>query len=213
MTVANVARLVFTGKLPGGEIFSTGMSGIYSTPPSSQAAFQDDCDSMRSAGTDYTSFVSGLCALNRPSFSITDFTGYFYASFPGPATYQSHAPVPGAPGTASSAAMPDQCCLVCTLLTGAPGRRNRGRMYLPLGAATLDTNAELDTSVPIGGATAVAHLARALNASPLGLVASVVSSVGSTSRPITDIGSDTRVDIQRRRANHQGPNVKELVPV
>jgi hypothetical protein len=95
---------------------------------------------------------------------------------------------------------PLQVCMVATLITGAAGRRNRGRMYLPANGIGFGShefpNARVDAVCQ-----ALAAWLDALNT--LDGSAVVVSQAGTSKRAITQVRVDSKPDIQRRRANAQ----------
>lgn len=109
-------------------------------------------------------------------------------------------PVPKA--GVGTAHLPNQCALVTTLQTGLAGRRNRGRMYLPVTGVTVQPTAQLS----IGQATEVNNgwqtFFNDVNASDTGGIV-VVSTTGSVAHDVTGVKTDTRLDIQRRRAEQQ----------
>lgn len=98
--------------------------------------------------------------------------------------------------------LPNQCSQVLTLLTGAAGRSARGRMYLPNQGLSLGGDGQADvgtvTAVANGWATAFTDI----NASDTGKIV-VVSQKLVAARQVTSVRMDTKVDIQRRRANKQ----------
>lgn len=116
-------------------------------------------------------------------------------------------PVPGT----GAAIHPAQTAIVLSLQTGAPGARNRGRLYLPglgltlqggrvgvndLGQLTIDAAdfiKQLRSSgdaLAGGGVTGVAY-------------PSVVSTVASGGRNVTSVRVGNRLDSQRRRAESE----------
>lgn len=63
----------------------------------------------------------------------------------GRATNQAVSSFTGVTGTSTGSALPPQCALVVSLLTGRPGRSGRGRLYLGgLSAGNLTTTGRLD---------------------------------------------------------------------
>jgi hypothetical protein len=133
---------------------------------------------------------------------ITEISAYAYTTTSGEATVVSHVPVSIAGGASTTTELPLQCAYVISTRCAVNGRRFRGRFYVPLTSVTL-TNHQLTTaqctSILTGWQTAINVLATAVP--PLEPV--VVSNTGSVATPITEISMDTRVDIQRRRANRQ----------
>lgn len=105
----------------------------------------------------------------------------------------------------TTASLPADVALVATLLTGVPGRRTRGRLYIPaLGVNIQTPELRVNTGSLAGFANGVAVLltdiAEAAGAlGPLGAV--VVSQVGSLATPVTSVRVGDVYDTQRRRQN------------
>lgn len=106
-------------------------------------------------------------------------------------------------GLGTTNILPNQVSLVLTTLTGLAGRRNRGRMYLPVNFSPL-TGAGLFPASDVNVLTDSMALAFTdINASDTGKVV-LVSRTGTTARQISAVRADQRPDIQRRRANKEG---------
>jgi hypothetical protein len=124
-------------------------------------------------------------------------------------------PIPGS----GSTILPTQCCLVCTTRTGHAGRSYRGRSYMPLTASALPANNE----VLLTTATNVANAYQALIGSCNGytnptesldsMTFVVASAKLSSLLPVTSIDVDSRVDIQRRRADKIAPAFTVTKPI
>lgn len=105
----------------------------------------------------------------------------------------------------TTANMPADVALVATLLTGVPGRRTRGRLYIPalgLPLATPELRVGIGSLPGIANGVAVllTDIAAAAGAlGPLGAV--VVSQVGSKATAVTSIRVGDVFDTQRRRQN------------
>lgn len=203
---ANSGRAVISGFSPS-EIweFGFGLTGMSITS-------QVDADTAASAiaSTLSTTALSQLRALLTSSDQ--GFTGvklYCYPTGGTKAAYiGSHGITPSA-GTSSNV-NPLQVAMCVTLLTGAAGRRNRGRCYLPAGGATITSGHQFDTTTTTSIATGLAAFFSALNAAsnPGGKV-SVISQTSSAGRQVLSVAVDQRPDVQRRRANKQPGNVVE----
>lgn len=127
---------------------------------------------------------------------------YAYPTGGPTATYSGEYTAPTPLNGTSSHYLPWQSSIVVTLRTGASGRRNRGRMYLPAAGAALGADSQMSnsdiTTLVNNWAAAFTDLAGSDAGTP-----SVVSIAGSAHRAITTVEMDSRVDIQRRRANKQ----------
>ena len=104
--------------------------------------------------------------------------------------------------------------IVHSLLSGRPGRANRGRFYLPLTAANIgDSLGEVPTATQTALCSAFKTLVLAVTAvncggRPVILAVASPDSVdkdGNTvSRPVVPVGTvlvDSKIDTQRRRAD------------
>lgn len=194
---AGFARIVWSGTLASGETFET---GFYVADHSGQ---QSDADTLAftEAANVATDLGTWWGAHEATSCALKTVTAYCYPDGGPAAKYVGQAAVSGVVGTQSSNILPDQCCVCVTLNTGAAGRRNRGRMYVPLTSAILDSSAQIPQTTTDALAAAMAtHLNRFASTVP-GAV--VVSQVASNARSIIQLVVDSRVDIQRRRADKQ----------
>nr|CRY96112.1 hypothetical protein [uncultured prokaryote] len=108
-------------------------------------------------------------------------------------------PVAGT-GTATN---PSQSSVVVSLLTGIPGRRYRGRLYLPaLAPAFNATTLRLTNTLPAQIATQMAAWMPLVASQWAGgdeLDPVVVSQVGAVATPITTVKVGDVIDTQRRR--------------
>lgn len=207
MIPEHVAKVVLAGSMANGEIFNCGFWVNFASDQPDAASFASFIAGVETSLSDTTagvSFQNAFEELNTAETQLTDIFGYYYGDESGHATLQADHTL-GSPwvGT-SSGSHPLQVALVATLLTGAPGRSRRGRLYCPATGATLNIDGQVN-------ATQVDHLSAGLahgfthlhsHSDPTG-IPSVVSSTLSTSNPITTVRVDSRADIQRRRANRQ----------
>lgn len=161
---------------------------------------QDDADAL--AQDVWNSFIleaaPGLDPLIKNDSNFTSCKVYCYPDG-GPSASLIGTATAAPEGGTGAGSLPLQACLVVTLLTGAAGRRNRGRMYLPANGTPLAANHEfgsgqVDAAVDgihdwFAGLVAASH-------TPI-----VLSQVAGTHRPVTTVRGDSKVDIQRRRAD------------
>lgn len=108
-----------------------------------------------------------------------------------------------APGLSTAGMMPLQTCLVVTLLTGNAGRSYRGRLYLPATCVTvMQGTHQLAGNTVDNLAGDWASFLEAVDFNNCGKP-SVVSPTRTSATAISALAIDTRLDVQRRRANKQ----------
>jgi hypothetical protein len=203
MQPAGLTRFILSGTSPEGEIFQTGFYELLTNPVTTQAEAQTVVNQMRDQFQDTDTGAADILATILPTTAAyKEVTGYFYSGASPTAAFVAVAAVDPARGTGTGAgSLPLQTCMVVTLLTGAAGRRNRGRMYIPAYGAVIAANeftAEIGTIL-----NGIKNWWNAAQGSGVDGRFVVYSSVGSTVRNITSLRVDSRPDIQRRRANTQ----------
>lgn len=116
-------------------------------------------------------------------------------------TYAS--PVPGSGGIAGPV-YPLQVAHVMTLRTNLPrGRAHVGRIYLPAVNAAIQSNYQWQTAQINNRNNTVSAMITGLNTDMPGKC-TIFSKVGSGAKQlVTAVNSDTRADVQRRRAKQQ----------
>ena len=137
------------------------------------------------------------------SFHLTKVTCYVYLSSTGGATYVGEYSSTPNPGTSSAAALPLQVGLVLTLRTGSAGRSFRGRMYLPINNLSLDAGHEAPVAALADLCTSWATAFSDWNTGGTGTEVCVISTQRGVATPVTSVTMDSRMDVQRRRANRQ----------
>lgn len=189
---ANLSKTVLSGFLAGGEIFQTGFwnPGALITEEIAQAA-ADSFAASWNGGTNVP-----FLDLLSPDSGYDKVTVYSYPNPTGPAELSAEAALTG--NGRNTSQHPDQCCVVVTLLTGKAGRRNRGRMFLPANGMPLTSH-----QLTLVQAQNVADGWTALIEDTQTFAPVVVSQVAGTANDVTSVRVDTRIDIQRRRANSQ----------
>jgi len=201
---ASVARVVMSGGLPNGEIWSSGfwLSFVEVDSQAAATAFAQAVYEQlaEQPGGDAVFVMQNY--LWGPNTYLDTVTVYFYTN-EGPTA--DLIGVSGGHHLAGSATghMPNQVSLVLSLRSGFPGRRNRGRMYMPASgsvSATAD-NQMLQASMD--------YIIDGWKLSLQGMVTegigvpAIVSTVGTTAVPIKQLVLDSKYDIQRRRANDE----------
>lgn len=205
--LAAYQRWNISGKGPGSEIWQCGFSTISTSAITSQAGLQSLVNSL-------APFVNTFWTALRPSvypiYSITNLTGYQYVYPSNRAQFQAQAALTATTGTLASNAAPIDTALVVSLRTAVPGRRTRGRMYVPCHAPITTTDGCFSSTVSTAIGTAVkTMLSSVFSGTTLAPV--VVSRTGGTYETITGCVTDNKPDVQRRRENRlAASNVQTL---
>lgn len=194
---SGVARFVLVGHLGGSETFETGFWEV------GDFASQANVDDAAAAAA--TAFLADMASaatnMLRTIDGYDEVRVYGYPSGGPTASFVGVAPL-GTTGS-SSTSNPLQTCCVATLLTGAAGRRRRGRMYLPATGEPL-TASEFSSARVTAIANAVAGFLGFGSPDPThGPI--VLSQVAGTHAPVTQVRVDSKPDIQRRRAESLSP--------
>lgn len=200
LPVNDLVQVQIVGHLTGGEIFTTGF-WLSDTPIATQADANSLAAAIKALITT-TSFATIRSAISATS-------GYDVVRVYSHPDGQELAQFIGESGSTSVVGTgttyhPLQCALVVTTRTNLAGRRHRGRMYFPWTAAPLGSDHQVGSGSLAPFLAEVDTFLTAVNAlTGVGGVA-VVSRVGAGEQnPVTAISADTRLDIQRRRANRQ----------
>lgn len=207
-------RLVMSGSMPGGEIWSSGF-WVHGDAPTDTATanalaqlWQAELHSEEDPAF-MRLFLNGYC-----SEGVTWDTTTVY-SYPdgGP-----HAAVIGVyeatvTGGQASAQLPNQVSLVFSLRTGGAGRRQRGRMFLPMNAVNLTTDGQISSGTATTLANSLAATFSDWNASGDNGEVVVCSQSATAFYKVTSIIVDTRLDIQRRRAASQSIDGRSTAPL
>jgi len=196
---AGYSRTVFSGSLPNGEIWASGF--WCNEAPSSEAATQDQATTFGTELTNAWSHAGAPAVFNVAGMTVDKTTAYSYLDGSGKASFVGEQAMSLA-GASSQAQLPNQCSIVTTLLTGSAGRRARGRMYWPCTAPDM-ADGEMASGDVTLLATWMATLIGSLNGHLGDQAVVVLSQVAGTSKPVSAIKVDSRIDIQRRRANKE----------
>lgn len=211
MAYATIHQL-FTahGGLPSGEVWSC---GIRATGLLTQQA---DLDAMTQAFADRWSAMATTLATSvnhtwSPGTGFDGVTGRV-VSAAGVTILQSERS-PATPinyGTVVNK-MPTQAATVVTLLTAAPGRTGKGRIYLPLLGHTLNTNARITNistiSVAVKTFMDTLHTAWfSIGGDRLAVASQGGNNSSPVTRPIVGIRVGDVVDTQRRRRDSIAEN-------
>lgn len=208
------SRNVIYGHLAGGEIFN--MSLWVNEAPSDQGAAQSQATALANKfAASCTTPPTGIAPTSLMG-SDSGYDGvrvYSYTDTSGKAKYIADASV-GKNGTATAANyLPDQCALVVRLNTAVAGRSATGRIYVPLTRYNVQAGGQLDVSQTGPIAAWWAQLLHDWNTLCSPGHVGVLSQKNGTYQSATSVVVDSRVDIQRRRANRQAPLFKSSSPV
>lgn len=196
---SGAVRTVWYGVSPHGEIFETGawLSSFFPTDQAGADGANNTISSVISSLANTT-----LRALLPSSASYVGVKSYFYPSGGPTATFISDKPFTTAVAGNGTNDLPLQTAMCITTLTGAAGRRRRGRIFLPAYGAATASNSFANTTVD-NTVDGVADMMTSWNSDHgEGIGKWVVVSVrGSAAHDITSLRSDSRPDVIRRRAN------------
>lgn len=204
-TLVGWNRLILSGTIADAEVWSTSIAFADVTSANSigltgQSNLQDVADTVR-AGLVDAGIAQAPFDLISPSANIQtvrvearDTTGLLGVA-------ESSFTVPASGGGPIN--MPPQCAVVVSLLTGVPGRRYRGRMYLPCMSAEVGTNFRLATldqqAIADDMATLIQEWQAAFNAGTASLTPVVVSETGLLCTEVQQLRVGNVIDTQRRR--------------
>lgn len=194
-------RSVISGVIIAGQSWSVGLNHTSSNEAPS------DADMASLANGIYDSFVARVAsasynlAARLPTVGdVAKCTLYWYAGDSGPAGkvgVSTHAAVPG---TQTGSIHPPQCALVASLLSGLPGRNNRGRVYLPYTTGAPGTDLQASAAETTNLATSIANWIGDIDTLAFGAdLAAVVTSPRVAAPTVVTVHADSVIDTQRRR--------------
>lgn len=199
------SRNVIHGTLEGGEIFEWGF--WIAAAPTDAAAASAQASAIATAYTSAVATGSPAHALMSTGDAITEVRVYSYPTGGPNATYVGTAPLSEA-GSGTSTC-PNQVAVCVTLETGLAGRRNRGRVYLPATHPGTLVAGQLGSATVTAVALFMQKFLQNVN-SGVGQPVVVLSQVASLANDVTVVRIDSRLDIQRRRANRQPATFTQL---
>lgn len=197
----HAVKFVLNGKVPSGEVFA------HSQWFDGTASDTDDDARSLASGLLAADWLTNFLTTTVKSYfantvSWVGWNAYWYAG--GPAAAHSYGAdyVTPAVGTGGTSVLPAQMCTVMSQRTGRPGRSYRGRAYLPGVVPSQVTTTGLVTGTLAQDlATAYADWLSTVKADAGHMIGVVASSRLSAMTPITQVSVDTRLDVQRTRAN------------
>ena len=201
---ASTYRVVFGGSMYGGEVWESGF-WVHGDTIESQATANATASLW--AGVLLSPDASGALRISLAAFASADVTVNYVKIYAYPtggpvATYIGEFTPPAAGGTGQRT-LPNQCCLVISERTGFAGRRYRGRMYLPAGKTGAGSFGQMTQAAIQESATAWALAFHDWNAVDGNGTVVVVSTTGTLFTPVSQVIVDSKIDIQRRRANKE----------
>lgn len=193
-----------SGTMVGGEEWSTGfwMSGTGVSSEETAAALALIITGTLNATDSSGAMQISASLLWTPDIKWTKTTVYAYTSGGTIASFVGEYILPSPRAGGLGVKGPNQVALVLSLRTGFPGRRNRGRMYLPACALSLSGDGEASQSDLDTLTTAWQTGFNDINASDTGKIV-VVSAAAGAFHQVSSVSMDSRMDIQRRRAKQQ----------
>jgi len=211
---AGAVKVIFDGITQGGEVFAHSFWFDAGTAPT-----QTDLELFRTAAKltfDSILGTTAIKALFPTTTSYKNVNAYSYAGGPNVDRVAGKQALATWVGTSSSG-LPNQCAMVLSLITGVPGRSFRGRSYLPgPGTGQLSSTGQISASTITALGTAWQGWVNGMQAGGGGTpawTAIVASATRNAKTPLIDLGFDTRMDVQRRRAAKQVVTSVSLFPV
>jgi hypothetical protein len=167
---------------------------------------QKAADQVRDAWADfYNGTFSGSYALRSALANNVAYTGVtaYEVDQLGRAIDVADAPFSGLQAPAGTNRLPEHLALCVSLLTGLPGRSNRGRVFLGgLATAVMGADARVVPTVRDGLAAGYARFVRDVRDKPLApdeMDVAVVSPTKGTSRPVTAVRVGNIFDVMNSR--------------
>lgn len=201
---AGAVKLVFAGTLSGGEKFAhTFWVDNGAAPDQSTLGLI-----LQQAVLTFNAQigVAAVKALFPTSTSYLTCTAYSYAGGPNADLVAGPTALAAWVGAGANA-LPNQCSFVLSLRTPQPGRSFRGRSFLPgPHAGTLSAAGQLSAGTVNTVGNAWKAWMQGVAAGGAGFPATpviVASATRSLKTHVTHFGIDTRLDVQRRRADKQ----------
>jgi len=198
------SRNVIRGHLIGGEIFEWGFW-------SAEAPANDGAANSQAAAV-ATAYTSAIGTGSAPHTFLSSGEGIdevrVYSYTTGGPSAQHVGSAPLVQTSASTATCPNQVAVVCTLYTGFSGRRNRGRVYLPCTHTSALVSGQLSSSQVTALAQFMQKFFQNVNAAVTQPIV-VLSQVAGAANDVVTIKVDSRLDIQRRRANRQAASFSQ----
>jgi len=193
-----VNRIVVTGHLTGGEIFATSFWTQGNVPGSQALA---NVFAANVASLFQVRPLPTLKGLMDATCGYDSVKTYHYPTGGPAATYLGVSAIASGAGNSAAGQLTLQSAMVASLRTQLAGRSHRGRMYFPCVSGALTSHQHTNPTVSNVAADVAGFFSDVKVNSSVGIPV-VVSQVGAGSyTPITQVIVDSRLDVQRRRAN------------
>lgn len=196
-----MTRIVLSGTLPNGEIWSTGffMSNVTATSPAQLSILAQHVATVLYDGATPNGMFSVMTKLCNSQTTWTTTTAYYYGAGGNKSTMIGSYTWPTAKVGSLQNGVPEQCAVVISLRTALAGRSHRGRMYMPATGASLQLDGQLISTVVDELAAGWAHAFLQLMDGTVHNVG-IVSDVQSTYTPIFSVKVDSKIDTMRSRS-------------
>lgn len=194
-------RLIIGGTMDRGNSWSVGLS-VVNHAAATAGAIQAWLDGIApDVSSSWSSSGSGWGGLASPGTKLQSLRGYHYAAGSSSADLTAEHLYAGVAGYAAGAASPTMLSCVVSLLTGAAGRHNRGRSYVPADGAALANHQFVEAAIDAVGA-GFRDLIDHVNGSTLGGEDCTVVIGAQLPAPpeVTRVRVDSVPDTQRPRA-------------
>lgn len=213
--LSGYSRNTFYGHLPSGEIFNWSLWA--NGAPIGAAATQTQANSLAATAKLAGNGVNNVVPwkLLGADSGLDGVRVYSYQEDNTRATNIADASIGMVGNSTATALLPNQCAVVVTLKSAIAGRRHQGRIYIPINKWQLSSQAQLSLTDATGIAGWFAELLGRINPMlPSASKVGILSRVGMNFTPPRDptfqacvsVTVDTKIDIQRRRANKAPAN-------
>lgn len=205
--LATYQKVVIKGTGPGSEVWQTGFWTTCTTNPVDQPSLASLCNTIAPFVTTWWAAVKGTC---YALYSLTEVDMYQYVAPSTTAQFQAQTILTATPGTyATNGGAIDQA-LVVSIRSALPGRSGRNRMYVPFHQAIQTSNGLAPNSQTDAIGTATKALFTAVVGGSVAAPIVVSRTLGVWNTP-TNIDTDNKPDVQRRRENRLLPSHTQVL--
>lgn len=194
------SRHVLEGHLSNGEKFQTGF--WVSQAPSDAAAATTDAQAVATYLNAHWTDASSPVSMLATGSGYDKVKVYSYPNGGPDASFVGEAALTGAAGAGTQNA-PNQLAACLTLETGLSGRTHRGRMFLPFNKVVTLTSGQMTTTETDAYLVWWKATMDGINSTVAPGFVVVLSQKLGTAQRVTSLRMDTRLDIQRRRADRE----------
>jgi hypothetical protein len=198
---AGTVKCAIGGDLAGGEVFSYNLA--FRGDASWDQTRLDRLNGAVAAGLENAFLTTAVRGHFSPTTKWQSIRCYLYTGGTAAALISEQSGLNLA-GTAAPASLPNQIAEVVTLLTGLPGRRYRGRLYLPPMSVGVVSGDGQNTTAITDTCEALRSMIQGIkDLADDGAPLVVASLKNGSMRDVSSITIDSRFDVQRRRAYSQ----------